>query len=133
MGFFKEFKAFISRGNVVDLAVAVVIGGAFGKVVSSFVNDVLMPPIGLALSNVDFEHLMLVLKKGETPVAIRYGAFINTIISFIIIAFSVFLVIKGLSVLRKKKEAVPAEKTCPECCLSIPIAAKKCAHCGSPQ
>jgi len=133
MTFLKDFKAFVSRGNVVDLAVAVVIGAAFGKVVNSFVNDILMPPIGILLNGIDFSELAVVLKQGDPPVAIQYGVFINTIISFLIIAFSVFLVIKFLSKLHKKEEVASTSKDCPECCMSIPTAAKKCGHCGSTQ
>lgn len=131
MSFWKEFKQFITRGNVIDLAVAVVIGAAFNKIVNSFVNDILMPPIGMALNGIDFSRLQVVIKKGPPAVAIHYGAFINTIISFLIIAFSVFLVIKLVAKLYKKKEAPVTTKDCPECCMTIPLAAKKCGHCGS--
>lgn len=134
MSFWNEFKAFITRGNVLDLAIAVVIGAAFGKIVNSFVSDILMPPIGIILNGVDFNSLEWVIKKGvggEPDVALRYGVFINTIISFLIISFAVFLLIKFVSKIYKKKEEAPQTKECPECCLSIPLAAKKCAHCGS--
>ena len=131
MSFWQEFKRFVTRGNVIDLAVAVVIGAAFSKIVNSFVNDILMPPIGIVLDGIDFSQLEIVLKMGDPPVAIRYGAFINTIISFIILAFAVFLVIKFAAKLHKKKETPAETKDCPECCMTIPVGAKKCGHCGS--
>lgn len=112
MSFASDFKAFIMRGNVVDLAVAVVIGAAFGRVVTSFVNDVLMPPIGLLIGGIDFSSLKLTIKNSPDPrqvVAINYGAFINTVISFLIIAFAVFIVIKLLErAMPKKPVAAPA-------------------------
>jgi large conductance mechanosensitive channel len=110
MGFMKEFKEFAMKGNVIDLAIGIIIGGAFGAIVSSFVNDVIMPPIGLLLGNVDFKNLTVPLKyaaDGTVAVALRYGIFINTIISFIIIALSIFIVIKAMNRLRKKEEAKP--------------------------
>ncbi|HEX6613656.1 MAG TPA: large-conductance mechanosensitive channel protein MscL [Rhodanobacteraceae bacterium] len=111
MSFASDFKAFIMRGNVVDLAVAVVIGAAFGRVVTSFVNDVLMPPIGLLIGGIDFSSLKLIIKNSPDPkqvVAINYGAFINTVISFLIIAFAVFVVIKLLERAMPKKPAATA-------------------------
>jgi large conductance mechanosensitive channel len=105
----QEFKAFAMRGNVVDMAVGIVVGGAFGKITTSFVNDVLMPPIGMALGGVDFSDRLVTLKDavGETPaVALRYGAFINTILDFLIVAFAIFLVVKLMNTL--KREAPPA-------------------------
>lgn len=111
MSFVSDFKAFIMRGNVVDLAIAVVIGAAFGRVVTSFVNDVLMPPIGLLIGGIDFSSLKLVIKNSPDPkqvVAINYGTFINTVISFLIIALAVFVVIKLLERAMPKKEAAPA-------------------------
>lgn len=110
MSMLKEFKNFATRGNVVDMAVGIVIGAAFGKIVSSFVSDVLMPPIGMFLGGVDFSNLMITLKdaSGEVPaVAVKYGIFINTIIDFIIIAFAIFLVVLGMNRLQKKKQEVP--------------------------
>ena len=107
----KEFRDFAMRGNVVDMAVGIVIGGAFGKIVSSFVNDVLMPPIGMMLGGVDFGDLAITLKEavGETPaVMLNYGMFIQTVVDFIIIAFAIFLVIKAMNNLKKKEEAKPA-------------------------
>jgi len=112
----KEFKEFIMKGNVLDLAVAVIIGGAFGKIVSSFVADVIMPPLGLLMGGVDFSDLAIVLKEavlenGEevaAAVAIRYGAFVQTIIDFLIIGFAIFMVVKGYNSTKKKEEAAPA-------------------------
>jgi len=111
MGILKEFKSFIMKGNVLDLAVAVIIGGAFGKIVSSFVNDVLMPPIGLLLGNTDFSDLKILLREGtETvpAVTLNYGVFVNTIIDFLIIGFSIFMVLKVYNRTLRKKEAAPA-------------------------
>ena len=110
MGMLKEFKDFTMRGNVVDLAVAVIIGGAFGKIVTSFVSDVIMPPIGLLLGGVDFSDLKLVMKAATEEVeavTLNYGAFINTLIDFIIIAFAIFMVIKGINATKKKQPAPP--------------------------
>ena len=118
MGMLKEFKSFAMKGNVLDLAVAVIIGGAFGKIVTSFVNDVIMPPIGLLLGNTDFSELSVILKKGTdavmegdavvapaiAEVAIRYGAFVNTVLDFLIVAFAIFMVIKGYNKLKKKEK-----------------------------
>lgn len=114
MGFVKEFKEFAMRGNVVDMAIGIIIGAAFGKIISSFVTDVIMPPIGLLLGGVDFTRLMIVLKPevaatataaAVPAVAIRYGLFINTIIDFVIIALAIFMVIKGINKMKKKQEA----------------------------
>ncbi len=133
---FKEFKEFAMRGNVMDMAIGIIIGAAFGKIVSSLVADVIMPPIGLLLGGVDFSSLMVTLKQavGDTPaVTINYGKFINTVIDFIIIAFAIFMVVKGLNKLKRKEAAAPAAPTtkeCPECLSVIPIKAVRCAHCG---
>jgi len=113
MSIAKEFRDFINRGSVVDLAVGVVIGAAFGKIVASFVGDVLMPPIGLALGGVDFSNIAITLKSAvggdpKTAVAVKVGAFINQIIDFLIVAAAIFLVVKGFNHLRKKEEAKPA-------------------------
>ncbi|MFH0869490.1 MAG: large-conductance mechanosensitive channel protein MscL [archaeon] len=116
MGFLKEFKAFAMRGNVVDMAVGIIIGGAFGKIVSSFVSDVVMPPIGILLGNVDFKELMFVMKPAtETTaaVAIRYGMFISTVIDFLIIALAIFMAIKVMNRMRRKEEAAPSEPAKP--------------------
>jgi large conductance mechanosensitive channel len=116
MRFFKEFKEFAVRGNMIDLAIGIIIGGAFGKIVSSFVADVIMPPIGLLLGNVDFSRLMVVLKPevaataataAVPAVAIKYGMFINTIIDFVIIALAIFIMIHQINKLKKKEEAKP--------------------------
>lgn len=121
MGMLKEFKTFAMKGNVLDLAVAVIIGGAFGKIITSFVNDVLMPPIGLLLGNTDFSNLRIILKKGSeavmngdqiitpavTEVSVKYGSFVNTVLDFIIVAFSIFMVIKAFNKLKKKEAAAP--------------------------
>ena len=111
MSMMKEFKEFAMRGNVVDLAVGVIIGGAFGKIVSSFVTDVIMPPIGILLGGVDFSKLAFTLKggsEGVEPVLLKYGMFINTVIDFLIIAFVIFMVVKGMNSMKKKEVEVPA-------------------------
>jgi large conductance mechanosensitive channel len=140
----KEFKAFILRGNVMDLAVAVIIGGAFGKIVSSLVNDILMPPIGLLLKGVNFSDLFLAL-NGQTYASLAdaqaagapvltYGAFINNIVDFIILALVIFLMIKGINSLAKKPVEAPAEPTtkeCPFCISTISIKATRCPNCTS--
>lgn len=110
MGMMSEFKSFAMRGNVVDMAVGIVIGGAFGKIVSSFVADVLMPPIGLLLGNVDFSQLAVTLKAasdGAEAVTLRYGLFIQTVVDFVIIAFAIFMVVKAMNSVRKKEEEAP--------------------------
>jgi len=135
--FFNEFKEFAVKGNVVDLAVAVIMGGAFGAIVNSLVNDILMHPIGLLLGGVDFSNLVITLQKasGDTPaVTINYGNFINLIITFIIVALAMFVIIRGLNSLEKKEEEAPAEPTtkqCPHCCTEIPINATRCPNCTS--
>jgi len=142
---FKEFKEFAMRGNVLDMAVGIVIGASFGAIVTSFVADVIMPPIGLLLGNIDFSSLFIILKEGKVPgpyeslaaakaagaVTLNYGVFINTIISFLIVAFAVFLVIKNINKLKREQEApaAPATKECPFCLSAIPMKAVKCAHC----
>jgi large conductance mechanosensitive channel len=146
---FDEFKKFAMRGNVVDMAVGIVIGGAFALIVSSLVADVIMPPIGMILGNVDFANLFTVLKEGSTPgpyasvaeaktagaVTINYGAFINTIVSFIIVAFAIFLVVRGMNRMQEEEEAPaekePTTKECPYCISTISIKATKCANCTS--
>jgi large conductance mechanosensitive channel len=144
----KEFKEFAMRGNVVDMAVGIIIGAAFGTIIKSLVSDVIMPPIGLLLGNVDFANLFAVLREGATAgpyasladaqaagaVSINYGVFINTIISFVIVAFAVFLIIRWLNNLKRKEEAPAAEPTtkeCPHCLSAIPIKATRCAFCTS--
>lgn len=116
MSMMKEFKTFAMRGNVVDLAVGIIIGGAFGKIISSFVNDVLMPPIGMLLGGVDFSSFALTLKEaaGDAPaVTVKYGVFINTAIDFVIVAFAIFIVIKAMNSLKKKEAEVPAAPPTP--------------------
>lgn len=111
MKMLQEFKAFAMRGNVVDMAVGIIIGGAFGKIVSSFVSDVIMPPIGVLLGGVDFSELSIILREaseGVEAVTIKYGAFINTVIDFIIIAFAIFMAIKAMNSMKKKEEEKPA-------------------------
>ncbi len=132
MALVKEFKEFVMKGNVVDMAVGIIIGAAFGKIVTSIVNDVIMPPIGYALGGVDFSYLMVVLREA-TPtvpgVAIRYGAFINTVIDFLIVAAAIFMLIKLINRLRREPAPAPTVKKCPECLMDIPIDAKRCGHC----
>lgn len=137
----QDFKAFVMRGNVVDLAVGVIIGAAFGKIVSSMVDDVLMPPIGRALGHVDFSGLFVNLTdtpyatladaKAHNAATLNYGVFINTIINFLIVAFCVFILIQIIQKWTRKPAppAAPTTKDCPQCAMSIPIAAKKCGHC----
>lgn len=150
MSMMKEFRDFAMRGNVVDMAVGIIIGAAFGTIVSSLVKDVIMPPIGLALGKVDFSNLFVVLKEGATAgpyasvvdaakagaVSVNYGMFINTIINFVIVAFAVFMLIRMVNRARVQMEApapaaAPTTKTCPYCQSAIPIKATKCAFCTS--
>ena len=140
----KEFKAFIMRGNVLDLAVGVIIGGAFGKIVSSLTDDILMPPIGMALGKVDFKNLYLNLSgttyasldaaKKAGAATINYGLFINTLIDFVIVAFVIFLIVKQMHRLMPAPAptaAAPATKDCPRCLTAIPAKATRCAFCTS--
>ena len=137
----EEFKKFIMRGNVMDLAVGVIIGGAFGKIVSSFVSDVLMPPLGLLMGNVDFSNLFINLgkvpvktlaeaKAANVPV-IAYGQFINACIDFLILAFAVFLMIQQINKMMPKEEAAPEPRKCPYCKSEIDAEATRCPHCTS--
>jgi large conductance mechanosensitive channel len=137
-----EFKKFIMRGNVLDLAIGVIIGGAFGKIVASLVNDVLMPVIGLALGKVDFSGLFFSLngqayatlaeaKAAKAP-TLNYGVFINTIIEFLIVAIVIFIIVKQVNRFQKPEPVAAATtKDCPQCCTAIPIAAKRCPNCTS--
>ncbi len=145
----KDFRDFIMRGNVLDMAVGIIIGAAFGTIVSSIVNDIIMPPIGLVLGNVDFTNLFGVLKQGTPPgpyasladaqaagaVSINYGVFINTLVSFLIVAVVLFFLIRAFmharSRLETKKEVAPGTKECPYCLSQVPVGAKKCAFCTS--
>jgi len=116
MSVVKEFKDFAMRGNMIDMAVGIIIGGAFGKIIGSLVNDVIMPPIGVLLGGVDFSNLMMILKKaiGDSPeVTLRYGAFINTIVNFLIVAFCIFMIVKMMNNLKKKEVAAPAAPPAP--------------------
>jgi large conductance mechanosensitive channel len=135
MGMLKEFREFAMRGNVVDMAVGIVIGAAFGKIVSSLVSDVIMPPIGVVSGNVDFSSLAITLKSAtdsSPAVAIKYGLFINTIIDFVIVAFAIFLVVKQMNRLKQPAPvAVPTTKDCPHCLMSVPLKATRCGHCTS--
>jgi len=143
----KEFKEFALRGNVVDMAVGIVVGAAFGTIVKSLVADVIMPPIGLLLGGVDFANLFILLKPGSPvgpyaalaeaqaagAVTVNYGLFLNNVVSFVIVAFVMFLLIRGLNRLQKQ-EAPPAEPTtkeCPYCLSTIPLKATRCPHCTS--
>ena len=129
-----EFKEFIARGNVIDLAVGVIIGGAFGKIVSSLVDQVIMPPIGLVTGGIDFAQMKIVLKAADpaakrTEVAIQYGAFLNTVIQFVIVAFAVFVLMKQMQ--RFAPPPAAATRECPQCLSAIPLKASRCAHCAS--
>jgi len=141
---FKEFKEFTMRGNVIDLAVGVIIGGAFGKIVSSLVNDVIMPPIGMLLNGVNFSNLFLSLDgtkyasladaQAAGAPTLNYGLFINNIIDFLIVAFVIFLMIRAINRVKKQPVPIAAEPTskdCPFCSTSIPIQASRCPHCTS--
>lgn len=142
----KDFKEFALRGNVVDMAVGIIIGAAFGTVVKSLVSDVLMPPLGLLLGNVDFSNLFLTLKAGDPAgpyatlaaaqeagaVVMSWGVFVDNIIAFLIVALAIFFVVRGMVRLQRKEEApppAPTTKECPYCQMSIPIKATRCGHC----
>ena len=139
----KEFKEFAMRGNVLDMAVGIIVGAAFGTIVTSFVNDVLMPPIGLLLGRVDFSNLFITLKgehlatlaqaKAAGATTLNYGVFLNTVVNFLIVAFAVFLLIRQVNRLRREPEpaAVPTTKECPFCCSAIPLKATRCPQCTS--
>ena len=145
---FKEFKEFAIKGNMVDMAVGIIIGAAFGTIITSLVSDIIMPPIGLMLGGVDFSGLFMVLKEGKIAapyasladakaagaVTLNYGVFINTIISFLIVAFAVFLVVKNVNRMKKEEQAppaVPTTKECPFCLSEVPLKAVRCGHCTS--
>jgi len=140
----QEFKEFTMRGNVLDMAIGVIIGAAFGKIITSFVNDILMPPIGLLLGGVDFSNLFVNLSgqpygsleeaQAAGAATINYGLFLNTVLDFIIVAFVIFLLIRQVNRLKREPEALPAEPTtkeCPYCLSTIPIKATRCPHCTS--
>jgi large conductance mechanosensitive channel len=139
---FKELKEFAMQGNAMDMAIGIIIGAAFGKIVTSFVQDVLMPPIGMLMGGVDFSNYFLALSGQTFPTlaaakeagapTLNYGVFVNTVLDFLIVAFAIFLMIRQLNKLKKKEEVAPAaptQKECPQCLSSIPIKAKRCAHC----
>jgi large conductance mechanosensitive channel len=141
---FKEFKEFAMKGNVLDMAIGIIIGAAFGKIVSSLVGDVIMPPIGLLLGRLDFTNLYINLSgqhyvslaqaKAAGAATINYGLFLNTIIDFVIVAFAIFLLIRQVNKLRRQSEpapAVPTTKECPYCLSAVPIKAIRCPHCTS--
>jgi len=146
---FKEFKEFAMKGNVVDMAVGIIVGAAFGTIVKSLVDDIIMPPIGLLLGNVDFSDLFITLKQGATAgpyatlaaakgagaVTLSYGAFLNTIVSFLIVALAVFFLVKGINRLKRQEAAppptAPTTKECPYCLSAIPIKSTRCAYCTS--
>ena len=148
MGFAKDFRAFAMRGNVVDMAVGIIIGGAFGTIVKSLVEDVIMPPIGLLVGNVDFSDLFLTLRAGATAgpyanlaaakeagaVTLNYGMLVNNVVSFAIVAFAVFLLVRAMMKLQHPEPAVaatPVNKPCTYCQSSIPLKATRCPHCTS--
>lgn len=145
---FKEFKEFAIKGNVLDMAVGIIIGGAFGTIVKSLVEDIIMPPIGLILAGIDFKNFFILLKAGKIPppylslaeakeagaVTLNYGLFINSCISFLIVAFSVFLIIKFVNNLKKKEQKeipAPQTKECPFCFSQIHLSAVRCPNCTS--
>jgi large conductance mechanosensitive channel len=139
----KEFKEFIARGNVIDMAVGIIIGAAFGSIIKSLVDDVIMPPIGLLLGKVDFSNLFLVIREGKSSgayetlaaakaagaVTVNYGVFINTIISFLILSFAVFVLIRAVNKLKRETPPEATTKECPYCLSVIPLKASRCAHC----
>ncbi|MBI3805279.1 MAG: large conductance mechanosensitive channel protein MscL [Nitrospirae bacterium] len=142
---FKEFKEFAMRGNVLDMAVGIILGAAFGRIVNSFVNDIMMPPVGLLLGKVDFSNLFFNLS--EKPVAslaeakaagaatVNYGLFLNSVIDFLIVAFVIFLLIRQINAMKRRSETVaapaPSTKDCPYCLLAVPLKASRCPHCTS--
>ena len=133
MSMLKEFKEFAVKGNVVDMAVGIIIGGAFGKIVTSLVNDVIMPPIGMLLGGMNFSDLALKMGAGDKAAALKYGAFIQTVVDFTIVAFAIFLLIQAVNkaTVFVQGQAAPTTRDCPKCCSSIPVKAVRCPHCTS--
>lgn len=138
MSMIEEFKEFAVKGNVVDMAVGVIIGGAFGKIVSSFLNDIVMPPIGMLTGGVDFSQLQLVIKPAEgaaKAVTVNYGTFITNGVDFLIVAAVIFMAVNGINTMKRAEPApapaAPTDKKCPDCALMIPIEARRCGHCTS--
>ncbi|NNN04892.1 MAG: large-conductance mechanosensitive channel protein MscL [Elusimicrobia bacterium] len=137
----KEFKEFAMKGNVLDMAIGVVIGGAFGKIVASFLNDVLMPPLGMLTGGVDFTQHKIILKAADeaaktAAVTLNYGAFVTAVVDFTIVSFAVFMLVKAINAMKRAAPAVapaPSEKQCSECLMNIPLKAKRCGHCAQPQ
>ena len=141
----KEFKEFAMKGNMVDLAVGVIIGGAFGTLMTSFVGDLITPLLGLLTGGVDFSNQLLVLKEGSTPppyptpeaaaavgaVTLNWGRFLDAVIAFLLVAFALFMVVKAMNRMRKKEEAAPTTMSCPQCKMDVPVGATKCGHCTS--
>ena len=149
MGMVKEFKEFAVKGSVVDMAVGIIIGGAFGTIVKSLVDDVLMPPVGLLLGGVDFKDLFAVLRPGDPgppyvtiadaqasgAVTLNYGQFINNVIAFLLVAVAVFMLVKAINRMRRQEQEAPlspTDKACPFCATTIPLAASRCPNCTSP-
>ena len=149
MSVLREFREFAVRGNVIDMAVGIIIGAAFGGIVSSLVDDIIMPPIGLILGGVSFDDLFLVLRPGDPAapymtladaktagaVTMNYGVFINRMVTFVIVAFAVFLLVRAINRLRRREQVVavtPTDRPCPFCAMTIPLRAVRCPHCTSP-
>ncbi len=138
---FKEFRAFVMRGNVMDLAIGIVIGAAFGRLITSFVSDILMPPIGVLLNGIEFANLFITLKGARYPTlaaakaagaaTINYGVFISTVVDFVIVAFVIFLMVRKINRMRQAPTPTPTTKPCPYCLSTIPLNAVRCAFCTS--
>lgn len=148
MSVLREFREFAVRGNVIDMAVGIIIGAAFGAIIASLVDDVIMPPVGLILGGVRFDDLFLVLRSGNPPspyltleaartagaVTINYGVFINRLMTFLIVAFAVFMLVRAINKLRRREQVAPAaptDRACPFCAMTIPVRATRCPHCTS--
>lgn len=148
MRLMKEFREFAVKGSVVDMAVGIIIGGAFGTIARSLVNDVIMPPVGLVLGNVDFKDLFLVLRAGDPAppyvtvadaqasgaVTLNYGLFVNNVVAFLVVAFAVFMLVKAINQLRREEQVAPnspTDKACPFCATTIPLQATRCPNCTS--